>query len=162
MPLAVPHSLTHIRRSSSSDRPTWNLTLIVNLPARRLTVDRLRGGVSGRLLQPASVAVDAGRPFTTQLTLFNYFPACEKISPAANRLLALLNNAGTRHRPINKFRLHRASQRWLYWNKITVIMKRLIEWLTLTCPLHEYWVTLPQRNVNCFGAPLHCAAAVRA
>jgi len=44
-----------------------------------------------------------------------------------------LNNAGTGHWPINKFRLHRASQRSLYRNKITVIMKRLMEWLMLTC-----------------------------
>jgi len=69
---------THIRRRhSSTDRPTWNLTLIVNLPAARSTVGRRRGGVgvSGRVLQPASVAVDSDY-FTTQLTLFNYFPAC--------------------------------------------------------------------------------------
>jgi len=43
---------------------------------------------------------------------------------------------GAHHWPINKFRLHRASRHWLYRNKITVIMKHLMEWLTLTCPLH--------------------------
>jgi len=104
--------------------------------------------------------VDAGRPFTTQLMFVQLFPGLwkEDFAGARNRLLALLNNAGTRHWPINKFRLHRASQRWLYRSKITVIMKRLMEWLTLTCPLHEYWVTLPQRNVNCFMAPLHSTA----
>jgi len=72
-------------------------------------VDRRGGGVSGRVLQ----------------------------RKWRNRLLALLKyNAGTGHWPINKFRLNRASQHWLYRSKITAIMKRLMEWLTLTCPLH--------------------------
>jgi len=91
--------------------------------------------------QCGRLAVDAGRPFTTQLTLFNISRLASHVLKRRfrrrrNRLLALLNNASARHWPINKFRLHRASQRWLYRNKITVIMKRLIEWLTTTCPLH--------------------------
>jgi len=36
------------------------------------------------------------------------------------------HNAGARHWPVNRFRLHS----WLYRSKITVIMKRLMEWLT--------------------------------
>jgi len=91
------------------------------------------GGMSGRVLQPAQQCARGPDYVTTQLTLFNDFRLASHVSKSRfrrNRLLALLNNAGAHHWPMNRFRLHRASQCWLNRCEITVIMKRLIKWLT--------------------------------